>query len=198
MTKTTASPVDQPMKSGESNHDSNLTSRERPYLVEIILSLLEREVEFIICGGMAVVFHGVERMTMDVDISLNMHPFNVNKFLSTVKLLGLKPRAPVPPESLLDEKMVEFFVREKKAIVFTFVDPDSPYRQIDVFLTKDKSYDSLKKSSVEAIVKNKVVNIISIEKLIEMKEEISPPRDKDLIDIAALKRLSMNKEKHNE
>jgi hypothetical protein len=163
--------------------------KKRPYLVEIITSLVDYGVEFIICGGMAVVFHGVERMTMDLDISLNMEADNVKKFLSAVKKLKLKPRVPVPPESLLDKKMVDFFIREKKAIVFTFMDPDSPYRQVDVFLTKDKSYDLLKNQTVDALVGNRLVKIISIKKLIEMKLEINPPRDKDKLDIAALKKL---------
>ena len=45
---------------------------KRPYLIDIIASLADSRVEFIICGGMAVVFHGVERMTMDLDISLEI------------------------------------------------------------------------------------------------------------------------------
>ena len=105
---------------------------------------------------------------------------------------------PVPPESLLDKNMVDFFVREKKAIVFTFIDPDSPYRQIDVFLTKDKAYHSLKNHTVEALVEDRRVKIISIEKLIEMKLEINPPRDKDKLDIAALKKMMRMKESTDE
>ncbi len=198
MKKSKTSTAKQPMKPGRSNPDPWPTPGKKPYLLEIITTLLEHEVRFIICGGMAVVFHGVERMTMDVDISLDMNPDNVKKFLSAVKHLGLKPRAPVPPESLLDDKMVDLFVREKKAIVFTFIDPDSPYRQIDVFLTKDKSYESLKKHTVKAMAEDKVVNIISIEKLIKMKEEVLPPRDKDLMDIAALKKISGQKEYRDE
>ena len=138
------------------------------------------------------VFHGVERMTMGLDISLNMEPGNIKKFLAAVKQLGLKPRVPVPPESLLDKKMVDFFIREKKAIVFTFIDPDYPYRQIDVFLGSDKSYHSLKNHTTEAMAGDRRVKIISIEKLIEMKLEIIPPRDKDKLDIAALKRMREN------
>lgn len=171
---------------------------KRPYLIDIITSLADSKVEFIICGGMAVVFHGVERMTMDLDISLDMEPGNIKKFLAAVENLGLKPRVPVPPESLLDKNMVDFFVREKKAIVFTFIDPDFPYRQIDVFLTKDKAYHSLKNHTVEALVEDRRIKIISIEKLIEMKLEINPPRDKDKLDIAALKKMMGKKESADE
>ena len=160
-----------------------------PYLIAIISKLARAGVEFIICGGMAAVFHGVERMTMDVDISINMDPRNVKKFLSVVKGLGLIPRVPVPAESLLDKKQVEFFIREKNALVFTFVDPDRPYRQIDLFLTEDRAYHSIKEHTVEVNVGYLAVKIVSIEKLLEMKLAIKPPRDKDRHDISALKKI---------
>jgi hypothetical protein len=171
---------------------------KKPYLIEIITGLADRGVECIICGGMAVVFHGVERMTMDLDISLNMEPGNVEKFLAAVKALGLTPRAPVPAESLLDKKMIGFFVREKKAQVFTFLDTARPYRQIDVFLTVDKSYHLLKKHTVDALVENRLVKIITLEKLLEMKLAVNPPRDKDKLDIAALKKIMRGGEQSHE
>jgi predicted nucleotidyltransferase len=161
----------------------------KPYLLEFIACLTDKGVEFIICGGMAVVYHGIERMTMDLDIAINMAPDNMKKFLAAVKDLGLTPRVPVPPESLLEKKMVDFFIREKNAIVFTFWDTDSPYRQIDIFLTKDKSYDVLLEHTIDAAVGDHIVKIISIEKLLEMKLAIQPPRDKDKMDIAALKKI---------
>ena len=41
--------------------------REQNHLKEIITTLADNEVEFIICGGVALALHGVERMTMDID-----------------------------------------------------------------------------------------------------------------------------------
>jgi hypothetical protein len=164
-------------------------NKGKSYLIEILTTLAENEVEFVICGGMAAVYHGVERMTMDMDISLDMSTGNVKKFLLAVKELGLIPRAPVPPESLLDKKMIDFFIKDKKAIVFTFWHPDNPYNQIDIFLTDDKSYNKLKNHTVIAKIENKNVKIISIEKLLEMKLAINPPREKDKLDIAELKKI---------
>ncbi len=41
--------------------------------LELILSELKMQnVRFIVCGGVAAVLHGVERMTMDIDISLDL------------------------------------------------------------------------------------------------------------------------------
>lgn len=43
------------------------------------------------------------------------------------------PRLPVGPESLLDPEKIKIMVEEKNALVFTFIDPDSPMRDKDLF-----------------------------------------------------------------
>lgn len=164
----------------------------RPYLIELIAFLADNDVAFVICGGMAAVYHGVERMTMDLDISLDMEPGNVQRFLETVRELGLVPRAPVPPESLLEPDTLRRFVQEKNARVFTFWDPETPYRQIDVFLTDDQSYALLKDFTVNAKVDGRTVRVLSMQKLLELKTRIPNPRDKDRLDIEALKRRMEN------
>lgn len=162
---------------------------KRPYLIELICSLADNRVAFIICGGMAAVYHGVERMTMDLDISLDMAAENVRRFLKTARDLGLVPRAPVPADSLLDPEIVNRFVMEKNARVFTFWDPESPYRQIDVFLTDDQAYSLLKDHTVSAKVDGRTVRVLSMEKLLELKSRIQNPRDKDRLDIEALRKM---------
>ncbi len=164
----------------------------RPYLIELIASLADNDVAFIICGGMAAVYHGVERMTMDLDISLDMELGNVHRFLETVRELGLVPRPPVPPESLLEPDTLRRFVQEKNARVFTFWDPETPYRQIDVFLTDDQSYALLKDFTVNAKVDGRTVRVLSMPKLLELKTRIPNPRDKDRLDIEALRKRMEN------
>ncbi len=166
-----------------------MAESNKPYLIEIICSLADHGVDFIICGGMAAVYHGVERMTMDLDISLDMTPENVRRFLAAVGELGLEPRAPVPAESLLDSPTLDRFVSEKNARVFTFWDRHSPYRQIDVFLTSDQAYPCLEGYTVAAQVDGRTVKVLNMEKLLEIKSCMDIPRDKDRMDIEALRRL---------
>lgn len=170
-----------------------MADSKRPYLIELICSLADNGVAFIICGGMAAVYHGVERMTMDLDISLDMVPENIHRFLKTARDLGLVPRAPVPADSLLDPETVKGFIRDKNARVFTFWDPQSPYRQIDVFLTDDQAYSLLKDHTVAAKVDGRTVRVLSMEKLLELKRRIQNPRDKDRLDIEALRRIIGNR-----
>lgn len=38
------------------------------YLLKIITSLVEKDVDFVICGGVACVLQGCERTTFDIDL----------------------------------------------------------------------------------------------------------------------------------
>ena len=42
---------------------------KKPSLIEIITTLNEHRMSYIVCSGVAAVYHGVERMTMDPDIA---------------------------------------------------------------------------------------------------------------------------------
>ena len=74
---------------------------------EILLTLSEKKVNFILCGGVACVLQGVERMTMDVDIFLEMTGDNLHHFLEAVRHLHMQPRAAVPPEILMDSEKIK-------------------------------------------------------------------------------------------
>jgi hypothetical protein len=159
------------------------------HLLEILTRLSRAKVRYIVCGGVAVVLHGVERMTIDLDLALDFDPRNVKKFNATIAGLGLIPRAPVSPEFLFDKKLRESVVREKKALVFTFIDPDNPFRMVDVLLPADKSYDALYKGSEVKRIGKVTVRIASKRQIITMKKKVRPLRDKDRFDIEALRKV---------
>lgn len=159
------------------------------YLQEIISTLARDEIDFIICGGVALVLHGIERMTMDLDLSLNMSDRNLKKFLDAMKRLDLVPRAPVPADSLLDPEKRRLMVADKNARVFTFIDINNPYRQVDVFITDALSYDALKNQTEMIRLGDHQVQLINKRGLLEMKRAITPPRDKDVYDIHMLTKI---------
>jgi len=163
------------------------------HLEEILVELETHNIKFIVCGGVAAVLHGVERMTMDIDISLDLDNTNLKKFLHVIKKMNLKPRIPIPPESILDPEKRKKMIEEKGALVFTFIDPDKLFRQIDIFLEEDKSYKQLYDYIEKINIGGAEINILSIEKLIEMKKNIDPPRGKDLLDIKELELILKQK-----
>lgn len=163
-------------------------------LFELLKSLNENNVKFVVCGGVACVLQGVERATYDVDISVAMDSKNLQNVIDTAKSFKLVPRIPEPVEKLLDEHAREKWVKEKGAIVYTFVSNDSPL-QLDIFLTHHKSFDELLKSSVEYNIDNLKIHVASIDDLLEDKKRIHPIRDKDLTDIKELEQIKRTKNK---
>lgn len=160
------------------------------HLKDILINLSKNNIRFIVCGGVAVVLHGIERLTMDLDLSVSMDTNNLEKLLRILKKLDMVPRVPVPPESLLDPVKRKIMTEEKNALVFTFIDIKNPYRQVDIFLGKDEMYDELFKDAVAVEISGFKIPVISVKKLIMMKQKINPPRDKDISDIKGLMKLA--------
>jgi hypothetical protein len=155
---------------------------------EILSALVDAEVDFIIGGGVACVLHGVERVTMDIDIAVATDNQNFSKFLDVMQRLGLKPRVPVDPMSLLDDKVLAHIIYEKQALVFSFVDPDRPTRHVDMFLRSDLNHSALVDHVETLEFHGKSLKVVTKEKLLEIKLAIDPPRLKDQIDIEFLRK----------
>lgn len=158
-------------------------------LKEILLALVNRKVDFVVAGGVAAVLHGVERATMDIDLAVDMNPDNLKWFFEVMSRFGLTPRVPVPPEILMDPKQVKKIVKEKNAVVFTFVDVNYPIWHVDIFLREEHAFETLYENSTLVALQDVSIRIVSIEKLLDLKQRISPARPKDEMDIAELKRL---------
>ena len=164
------------------------------HINEILFALTDAEVEFVVGGGVAAVLHGVERVTLDIDLALNMDPANVEKFLHVIYGLRLRPRVAVPARDLMSREAVQRMIAEKGALVFSFVDFDRPLRHVDIFLQDNLSFGELSRDARELVIENRKIKIIGIAKLLEIKRAISPLRDKDLIDIKELERLQRRSE----
>ncbi len=174
----------------------NMASTEgsqESHLIETLCTLQDRGVDFVVAGGVAAVLHGVERMTLDLDVAVSLDPYNLRRFLSALDQLRLVPRAPIPADTILDDARVEELIREKNALVFTFWNPQEPYRQIDMFLTRENSFDDLVADAHALNIRGRTIRVASRRKLIEMKGRVRPVREKDLNDIKALTKIDDDK-----
>ena len=153
---------------------------------KILKELVAGGVDFILGGGVACVLHGVERVTMDVDVAVHMASANWDRLILVMNKMGLVPRAPVRPETLADPKVRQAMVEEKKALVFTFIHPYEPSLQLDVFLRPELSYEALKPHAQPMDIGELSLQVASPGKLLALKKGIQPARQKDLLDIAVL------------
>jgi hypothetical protein len=159
-----------------------------PYQATLFKELDRASVSYVLCGGLAIVLHGIHRFTADIDLAVALDSENLQRFIDVVTRLGYRPRAPVPAGDLLEPENRRRWQTEKKAIVFTFVDPRLPYRQIDVFLEDPLPFATLQAQSILEHGEGYAVRIASPEHLLAMKQKIQPPRPQDVLDIQMLEK----------
>ncbi|OFZ66304.1 MAG: hypothetical protein A2V79_05020 [Betaproteobacteria bacterium RBG_16_56_24] len=79
------------------------------FYVDLFSALTRHKVDYLLIGGLAVSLHGVERATMDVDITVAMNPDNLASLIEAAKELHLSPVLPVPPETLNNLELLSCF-----------------------------------------------------------------------------------------
>jgi len=157
------------------------------YYEEVFRSLNEREVKYLVVGGIAVNLYGVPRMTADLDMMLEIEPENLSGFITAISELGYKPRAPVDPADLIDPQKRKEWQRNKKAVVFSFFHAGKPYQEIDIFLENPIDFRAAYAEKNVVSVGRINIPLASIHHLELIKEKSG--RAQDLSDIESLKKI---------
>jgi hypothetical protein len=160
----------------------------RPDLAGLVADLASAGVEFVVCGGVACVLHGVERVTMDLDVRVPDEDANYHLLITVLEHRGMIARIPEPMASLCDQERRRSWVQDKGALVWTAQSPDG-IEQIDVFLSYPVPWSDLVRDATTVMFRGQSVRISSREHLILAKRQVDPPRRKDLRDIEDLEAL---------
>lgn len=160
----------------------------RPDLAGLLFDLASAGVEFVVCGGVACVLHGVERVTMDLDLRVPEDEANYRRLVGVLESRGLAPRIPEPMSSLCDPQRRRFWVREKNALVWTAQSTDG-IEQIDILLAYPIAWSELVQDAGITAIRGMPIRFSSREHLIRAKLAVDPPRRKDLRDIEDLEAL---------
>ena len=156
--------------------------------VEAILRALNgAHVRYLIVGGLAVVAHGYPRLTVDVDIVLNLERENVLRAMRALDVIGYRPLVPVKSEQFADETLRESWRKEKHMIVFQLANLNRPSTRLDIFVSEPFDFDEEYAQAEWLDVAGIPSPILRIETLIEMKRASARP--KDLGDAGELKKL---------
>ncbi len=157
------------------------------WFIDVAAALNRARVAYAVAGGLAVVLHGHTRMTVDLDVVLDLDHDNVMAALDTLGAMGLTPRLPVPAEDFADEAIRESWVRDRHLVAFTLHDPHDARREVDLFAHPPIAFAVLDAESVIIEVGEVPVRVVSLRHLIAMKRLAGRPQD--LADIDALLRL---------
>lgn len=154
------------------------------FYLDLFRALEREKVDYVVVGGLAIMFHDVERSTMDVDLVLAMSENNLRRFLAVANDLQLAPLLPVPLASLCDAQQLETWIREKNLIAFSLHAESHNLPTVDIIVQPKVPFDTMYRNRIEREVGDVRVRFASIDDLIAMKTGTG--RAQDASDIKAL------------
>jgi hypothetical protein len=156
-------------------------------MFDLIKLLSDSNTDYVLVGGLAVAFHGYQRVTMDVDVVLAMDEANLDRFIAAADAAGLRPTVPVPLGSLKQPDLIDQWHSEKGMLAFSLRGPEAMATVIDVLVRPKVAYAELRRDAVIVEAGPHHIPVASIDHLIELKRDTG--RGKDAVDIEALERI---------
>ena len=157
------------------------------FYLELFKRLDEKQIRYLLVGGLAMNLHGVPRMTMDVDLVLAMEAANLAAFVALADELRLSPVAPVTLDSLRDTALLTTWRREKGMVAFALrgAEPASP--TVDVLIDPPIDVAAALARAERRLLQGIPVALVAIDDLIRLKADTG--RLQDQADIEHLRRL---------
>lgn len=157
------------------------------FYMDLFKQLVQHQVQYLLIGGLAISMHGVERATMDIDITIAMTPDNLENVIAWAQSSGLKPQLPVPLESLRDTALLKQWRQEKNLLAFALTTPEIAGVTIDILLFPAVDFVEMQQRAVHFTIDETAIPVASIDDLISLKQAAG--RAIDVSDIAHLQRL---------
>jgi len=154
---------------------------------DIFRALNANKVKYVVVGGIALVLHGVVRLTADLDLIIQLETKNLTKFVSVMNSLGYRPKVPVKAEEFIDQEKRETWRTEKGMQVFSWYHPKKPSVLLDVFVDEPIGYETLEEEKEVIRAGSIKIPVVSIQHLIALKKISGRPQD--IADINALKEV---------
>jgi hypothetical protein len=152
---------------------------------DILRGLTKSGARFAVAGGFAALAHGVVRVTMDLDLVVDVQDDNLELLWGALTDLGFSPLQPIPKDTAVSAEALLRIANEKGMQAFSWSHGSQPFLIVDLligppFQWNEALQEKVKMFGVDARVLRK-------EELIRLKR--SAGRDKDLADVRELERL---------
>ena len=157
---------------------------------EVFRALNIAKINYVVCGGAAVVLFGFARLTIGLDLIVGLDEVNLERLYEVLKQLNYQPSIPIKKEEFVRKEKLRRLAIEKNMKVVSFHNLEDPFKVIDIGVNLPQVSEILK-SKKYIKVDNLNIPTISINNLIKMKENLG--RKQDLIDVENLKRIKEQK-----
>jgi predicted nucleotidyltransferase len=147
-----------------------------------------RGIRCVLVGGLAVVLHGIDRLTADIDLVVDLAPEQAAKAIAALLESGFKSQAPVDPRQFADESVRDRWRTESGMRVLSFWDPENRRPTVDLFAHYPMDFQALFDDSIVLSLNDTAVRVASIDHLISIKRAAGRPKDlEDVERLAALR-----------
>ena len=157
------------------------------FYLDLFSKLQQFEVQYLLIGGLAVSLHGVERATMDIDITVAMQPNNLDRLIACAESLNLKPVLPIPLTSLKNMEQLKQWHKEKNLLAFALRTEELAGVTLDILLFPPIDFSKMLQNVTQFDIGNTTINVASIDDIIALKQAAG--RAIDLSDIDHLNKL---------
>jgi len=165
------------------------------YYDEVILALNKNKVKYAVAGGVAVVLHGFNRFTADIDLIVKLNKTNLDKFFDVLYSLNYRPKVPVKKEEFISKEKRQEWIENKGMVVFSFFHLNDHLKLIDVFVREPIKFSEIEKKMEKIKINDLVVPTVCIEHLKKLKLLASRPQD--IIDVRNLEEIKRLKNEEN-
>ncbi len=153
----------------------------------ILARLNEEGGRYVVVGGLAVVLHGHARLTVDLDLVVDLDPEAARRTMRALLALGMRPLAPVDALDFADAEKRRQWISEKGMRVFSLYDPAQPLRTVDLFVESPLDFEELWRDAESVSLHSTTIRVASVPHLIAMKRIAGRSQDHD--DIAKLEEI---------
>ena len=159
---------------------------------EIFREFQRQKVKYVLVGGIAFNLLGGERATHDMDILVEMSNANLAKVVRIMKKKGYRVKQPVDPMGIANEEIRREWIYNKNMKAFNFY-KEEEMKEVDIIIDSPIRYSDAERDVVRIKIGTLDIPVISIKKLIRMKEDTG--RLSDQLDVATLKMIEKLKRK---
>ena len=144
------------------------------FYADVIKKFNSAQVKYAIVGGIAVNLHGYVRMTVDMDIILELEDKNLAKAVTIMRESGFTCKVPVDPIGLADTKTRQDWIENKNLKALNFYRKSE---EVDFVIDTNVKYENVKISILS--IRDIHYPIVSKEDLIKMKTGTGREKDKE-------------------
>jgi hypothetical protein len=156
--------------------------------LRVLKAFEDAGVRYVLVGGLAVLLHGVDRLTADIDLVVDLAPDQAARAIDTLLALGLQVNAPVDPRGFADPSVRRRWREESGLVVLSFWDPQHRCPTVDLFADYPMDFETMYVNAALVPLSAVRVRVASIAHLVAIKRAAGRPRD--LEDVARLTQLA--------